>query len=335
MKLFPFLAALVATAAWADAVDVSVTARAQLGKGQPSVNVHIQEPIAGFKVNLKRSDGKDIEIKGGGKVGQTRTLDLNQPEGKFGYVGKLTVNFPNGTSSEMPLQFDAELWGPLHMKMDKADVDVAGRKVKFSLSRPAGKAVVRVLMDTGKTAFDGEVEFKGEPAGTPLEITWPEKPGKVMRISIQAYDTATFFTGVEISPWQIDIPHEEVNFDSGKSDIRAEENDKLDASYVQITDAVMKYGRLAELKLYIAGHTDTVGKADANKALSMNRAQALGRWLRKRGLSIPIFYEGFGEGALLVGTADETDEVKNRRAEYIIAIEAPTMGPTTQQWKRL
>lgn len=335
MRALASFVVLAACAAWADAVDVSVNARALMGKGQPSVNVHIQEPIAGFKVNLKRSDGKEIEIKGGGKVGQTRTLDLNQPEGKFSYSGKLTVNFPNGTTSEMPLQFDAELWGPLHMKLEKTDIDVPGRKVKFTLSRAAGKAVVKVMMDTGKPAFDGEVEFKGEPAGTPLEITWPEKPGRVMSITITAYDQATFFTGVEIHPWQIDIPHEEVNFDSGKWDIRAEENDKLDASYVQITDAVMKYGRLADLKLYIAGHTDTVGKNDANKTLSLNRARALGTWLRKRGLSIPVFYEGFGEEALAVGTADETDEVKNRRAEYIIAIDAPTMGPRAASWRKL
>ncbi len=333
-----FVAALaLSTASIADAVDLSVTSSALLGKGQPSVNVHILEKIAGFKLSLKRNDGKAIEIKGGGAVGQTRVLELNQPEGKFSYDGALTVNFPNGTSSQMPLQFDAELWGPLHMKCEKTDIDFEHRKLKFTLSRPAAKAVVQVLMDTGKYALNGEVPFHGEPAGTPLEITWPEKPGKVMKVSITAYDSASFFTGVEFTPWQINIEHKEVNFASGKWDVGSEEASKLEESYVAITDGVNKYGQYAEVKLYVLGHTDTVGKNDANRTLSLNRARAIGAYLRKRGLRIPIFVEGYGEEALLVGTADETAEAQNRRADYVMSINPPSLGkvPFEPKWQRL
>lgn len=331
------LLCLISTAAFADAISVSLNARTQMGQSYPSVNVHILEPIAGFRLKLKRSDGKDVDLKGGGKPGQTRTLELGQPEGKFGYTGALTVNFPNGTSSEMPMQFDTEMYGPLHMKLEKGDVDVPGRKLKFTLSRPAGKAVLKVLMDTGKYAFDGEVPFNGEAANTPLEVTWPEAPGKVMKISLQAYDTGTFFTGVELFPWQIDIPHEEVVFDSGKHDVRADEQSKLDKSYRLIDEAVGKFGKLADIKLYVVGFTDTVGPKDANKALSLNRARSIGQYLKKRGLRIPIFYDGFGEDALAVATADETDEQKNRRAQYIISIENPTVdkSPFPAKWQRL
>lgn len=337
VRLICVAALCVSTASFADAVNISVSSGVVLGKGQPSVNVHIQERIAGFKLSLKRSDGKDVEIKGGGKVGQTRVLELNQPEGKFSYTGTLTVNLPNGTSSEMPMQFDTELWGPLHMKCEKSDIDFENRKVKFTLSRPAAKAVVQVLMDTGKYAFNGEVPFNGEPAGTALFITWPQAPGKVMKVSIQAHDTATFFTGVEFSPWQIDIAHKEVNFASGKWDVGPEESEKLDESYVAITDVVNKYGQYAEVKLYVIGHTDTVGKGDANKTLSLNRARSIASYLRKRGLRVPIFYEGYGEEALMVGTDDEVAEARNRRADYVMSINPPTLGkvPFEPRWQRL
>ena len=327
----------VSTLSWADAVDLSVTSVAVLGKGQPSVNVHIQEPIAGFKLNLKRSDGKDIEVKGGGKVGQTRVLSLNPPEGKFSYVGALSVNFPNGTTAQMPLQFEAEMWGPLQMKCEKTDVDFEHRKVKFTLSRPAAKAVVSVLMDTGKYAFKGEVLFNAEPANARLEITWPESPGKVMKVSIQAYDTSSFFTGVEFSPWQIDIAHQEVSFASGKWDVSGDEAQKLEESFVSITDVVNKYGQYAEVKLYVVGHTDTVGKNQANRTLSLNRARAIAGYLRNRGLKIPIFYEGYGEEALRVATADEQGEPRNRRADYVMSINAPTLtqAPFEPKWQRL
>jgi outer membrane protein OmpA-like peptidoglycan-associated protein len=331
------LGLLTAGVALADSVSVTVTNVALLGKGQPTVNITILEPIMGFMVKLKRSDGKDVEIKGGGKPGQTRNLELNQPEGKFSYTGELSVNLPKGGTETMQMQFDAELWGPLHMKAEKADVDIEHRKIKVSIDRPAAKAVVKVMMDTGKAAFDGEIPFNGAAPNTPLEITWPEKPGKVMKVSIQVYDTLSFFSGVEFFPWQIDIPHEEVSFDSGKWDIKGDETEKVDSSYVKITDAVNKYGRLADIKLYVAGHTDTVGANAANRTLSLNRAKAIGLYLRKRGLSIPVFYEGFGEEAPAVQTPDETAEAGNRRADYTISIEAPRLehAPFQPTWHRL
>ena len=326
-----------AGAAWADAIDVKIKVSALLGQGDPSVQVLVLEPVAGLKLKLKRSDGKEIELKGSAKPGQTRVFDLPQAEGKFSYTGDLFVNLPNGTTQSMAMQFDTEVRGPLHMKCEKGDLDVERRKIKFSIDRPGDHAVVRVLMDTGRIAFDGQVPFNGAPANTPLEVTWPETPGRVLKISIQAYDTAKFFTGLEIFPWQIDIPHEEVNFDSGKWDVRGGEVDKLDKSYALISEAVNKYGRLAEIKLYVAGHTDTVGKNEANRTLSLNRARSIGAFLRKRGLTIPIFFEGFGEESLAVGTGDEEAEPKNRRAEYIIAVESPTIEPApfAPKWRKL
>ncbi|MHB8878672.1 MAG: OmpA family protein [Myxococcaceae bacterium] len=338
LRLLALASLLAATQASADAVYVSLSnQRAMLGQTVPAVNVQILEPIAGYRLTLKRSDGKTVDIKGGGRPGQTRILDLSQPEGKFEYEGELLVNLPNGSTSTMPMKFEAALFGPLRMKMEKKDFDLEKRTVVFRLSRPAGKAHVKVLMDTGRLAMDADVNFNGEPADTPLEVTWPEAKGKVMTVNIQGYDTETFFTGVEISPWQVDIPHEEVNFDSGKWDIRAEEKEKLDKSFRLIDDAVTKFGRLAEIKLYIAGHTDTVGPNASNRTLSLNRARSIGGYFKRKGLRIAVYFEGFGEDALLVQTADETDEQKNRRAEYIIAIESPETKntPFAPKWQRL
>ena len=46
----------------------------------------------------------------------------------------------------------------------------------------------------------------------------------------------------------------------------------------------------------------------------------------KRGLCVPIAYDGFGEIALKKLTADEVDEQENRRADYILAVEPPTVS---------
>lgn len=323
--------------ALADAVRVSLQPQAALGKGLPSLRVHIEEPIAGFELKLKRGDGHEVRVKGGGQPGVTRTLSLEQPEGRFHYEGELVVRFPDAEEASMPLSFDAELLGPLRLTVVPEDVDVEGRKLRFTLSRSASRAKVTVLMDTGKKAFDGEVSFQGEAAGTPLEVTWPAAEGRVLRISLQAFDTSDFFTGVELFPWRVDVPHEEVNFPSGRAEVPAAERRKLDASHALIADAVSRYGRFADLRLYIVGHTDTVGDTDANRELSLRRARVIAAYLRKRGLELPIFYEGFGEQSPRVATPDETDEAANRRAEYILSVEPPTLSPTPfpPRWRKL
>ncbi len=338
MRLLTALFALAASSALADVVDVSISPTAQRGKGLPFVSVQILEPIAGFRLMLTRDDGKKVDVKGGGKPGVTRRIELEQKEGKAAWKGELVVNAPNGTQSTMPLEFETTLFVPLFLQFDKTkDADIAGRKVYFKLTNPAQKAVLRVLMDTGDYAFDGEVPFNGDPPGTRLMVSWPEAKGQVMRVDLRAYDTGGFFTGVELTPWQVNIPHEEVNFDTGKWDLRAEEQPKLDKSYQLIADAVEKFGRLAEIRLYVAGHTDSVGPNAHNLGLSLNRARSIGGYFRKKGLRIPIYYEGFGEEALLVATPDETEEQKNRRAEYIISIDDPAAKNTgyVAKWKRL
>jgi outer membrane protein OmpA-like peptidoglycan-associated protein len=323
--------------ALADAIRVSLEGRAALGEALPTLLVHIEEPIAGFEVKLKRSDGKTVEVKGGGKPGITRRVELEQPEGRFHYEGELVVHFPDAESGTMPLSFDTELYGALKLEVRKEDVDVAGRRLRFTLNRPAGRMELTVLMDTGKKAFEGEVPFKGEPAGTPLELTWPKAEGRVMKISLRAFDTAEFYTGLDLFPWQVDIPHEEVNFASGSADVPAGERGKLDKSHAQIAEALAKYGRFASLRLYVLGHTDTVGATAANRELSLKRARSLATYFRKRGLKVPVFYEGFGEEAPVVATPDETAEAGNRRAEYIIAVEDPVLqhAPFPPRWRKL
>jgi len=337
MKRWSWLLAACPALAWADAVDVSLMPRAQVGKGLPSISIQIREPIAGFELKLHRSDGKDVLVRGGGRPGQTRTIDLTQPEGTFKYSGTLGINLPRGETASMPLEFEASLLGPLRIKVAPQDVDVPGRKLKFTLNRVATRAHLRVLMDTGQLAIDADIPLASAQADAPVELEWPEKQGRVLAIEVKAYDAESFFDGVELSPWQVDIPHEEVNFDSGKWDIRKDQEARLQQSYQLISDAVEKYGRLADIKLYIAGHTDTVGSNADNRVLSLNRARSIGAYFRRAGLRIAIFYEGFGEEALLVATPDNTDEARNRRAEYIIAAQTPTVAhaPFAPNWRKL
>jgi outer membrane protein OmpA-like peptidoglycan-associated protein len=126
------------------------------------------------------------------------------------------------------------------------------------------------------------------------------------------------------------VAHEDVNFRTDSAAIDPDETRKLDASLAQIDEIVKRAGRFMKLKLYIAGHTDTVGPPDKNRKLSLARAVAIGGYLRGKGLAIPIVVAGFGEDVPKVKTPDNTDERANRRADYVLGPAAgapPFKGP--------
>jgi len=69
----------------------------------------------------------------------------------------------------------------------------------------------------------------------------------------------------------------------------------------------------------IIGHTDTMGKAEANESLALKRAQAIAGKIQEAGLKTKeITVTSHGERNLLVKTPDETAEEKNRRVEITV-----------------
>ena len=76
---------------------------------------------------------------------------------------------------------------------------------------------------------------------------------------------------------------------------------------------------LADYKFRIEGHTDTVGSANYNQALSERRAKAVVSYIAsKYGVNTarlePV---GEGEQGLLVATPPQTPEPRNRRVQVI------------------
>ena len=69
----------------------------------------------------------------------------------------------------------------------------------------------------------------------------------------------------------------------------------------------------------VVGHTDSVGAQAANDTLSLQRAEAIRRELISRGIPAEnVQASGRGERELLVPTADNVAEARNRRVEIIV-----------------
>ena len=229
----------------------------------------------------------------------------------------------------------------LKVAVDKGKVDMKAHRLEVKMSRPAGKVKITVYGESNAVLADDEQDFTGRAGGTPLIVTWtPSSDEPVGKIAVRAYDAQGNWVGVEIAPWFVNIPHDDVNFKTDSAEIDAPEVPKVEAAFAKIEEALAKdsaAGRMhAGITLYIAGHTDTVGNPTHNFKLSQDRARSIAAWFRKRGVKIPISYEGFGETSLAVKTADNIDEVKNRRADYVLSDGPPTLSNTFKpSWKRI
>lgn len=333
------LAVLLApAAAGAESIEFEVKPKVYAGgKERPTITIHTVEDCDDVVVKLRRADGKALRFRTGRiPAGTVRKFALELPAGReMRFTGSIERR-KGGSIESLDLDFAAELIVPPTLRVDPAKVDLAAHRLELTSTRKVSKVEVEVTGDRGEDLGKTEVPFDAAVPGTPLKVEWKQAEGTVMRISLRVWDTDRFYQGLELFPWHVSIPHEEVNFASGSSRVEAAEEPKLASSLEQIQDAVERYGRFADLKLFVVGHTDTVGGADANRALSLQRARAICEYFRKHGLRVPIFFDGYGEDALKLATPDETDEVANRRAEYIVAIVPPPIaGARAASWKAL
>src|SRR6185295_1133287 len=182
-----------------------------------------------------------------------------------------------------------------------------------------------------------EQQFQAAPAGSPLVVHWSPPQESVARIEVYAYDVDDYFKGVAITPWSFEIPHEDVVFETDSAVIRPSEASKLQASLALIQKQLPRAQHLGTVTLFIVAHTDTVATADYNQELSTRRALSLARWFRSHGLKLPIACAGMGERALKVKTADEVDEPRNRRADYMLGLEPPRFknSGATPSWTKI
>jgi outer membrane protein OmpA-like peptidoglycan-associated protein len=232
---------------------------------------------------------------------------------------------------------DSHAKSPLLVDIDKTKVDLKENHLEVKASRALLRVTIKVTGDSGAVLADDSIDLGPQPAGAPLVVHWtPSSDEPVARIEVYAYDTDGYYKGIAIVPWSIAIPHEEVNFKTDSSQIEESERPKLEASFVKLTEALARHPEI-RVTLFLAGHTDTVGDAGYNLRLSRQRAQSIGRWFRQRGLKISIAFEGFGESALLVKTADQVDEPRNRRVDYILSVDEPVFKSSgfRPSWARL
>jgi len=101
-----------------------------------------------------------------------------------------------------------------------------------------------------------------------------------------------------------------VDFDAGRSAPRPESLPTLDS-------AAAMFLQYPELRLRISVHTDNLGQAADNRALSGRRAHALRDYLIDRGIRAErVEARGAGADEPIASNADEAGRALNRRVEF-------------------
>jgi OmpA-OmpF porin, OOP family len=102
-----------------------------------------------------------------------------------------------------------------------------------------------------------------------------------------------------------------INFETGKSDIKAESQKIIDDIAAMLKDS-------PALKVSIQGHTDNVGNAAANQTLSENRAKSVMNAVIAKGTDkTRLSAKGHGQTKPLADNGTEDGKAKNRRVEIV------------------
>jgi outer membrane protein OmpA-like peptidoglycan-associated protein len=305
----------------------------------PRLTITANQPVDKVEVLLNRDDGKVVdETIGELGVGAWRDVMLDGAAGKHKYSGRITC-VSNGVPIATQVSFETSMAGVLTVGLDKSRVDLVHGRLELQVSIPEGKIELKIISATdGSLLVDHEQSFAEHTPRDPLVVKWdpPAKDVEIGRVDVRVSDATGAFL-YSLFPWQVYIPHEEVAFATDSAAIAPTETPKLQASLAKIADALAKHKELGAIKLYVAGHTDTVGATKYNLGLSLKRAQSIAGWFRKSGLRTPIAFEGFGEQALRIATPDNTDEPRNRRVDYILSVEDPVLRATDFRpvWKTI
>lgn len=313
-------------------------------EGNASLELQSDENLKDVKVKLKGSDGTVVEKTVSIKAGKPTKVTWKQKDRQVTYQLDIEAgeSYSNG-EFEVVRPIAGGQQGSFTLLSDREDI-VDRQKIRYKTPFTLSSRELQVYNTDGELVTEELIADEVVEAGQNFEMTWHTTDEVFMIKVTGSDDTGYSYTDTRV-PWSVDIPHTEVNFDSGKHDIKPDEEWKVAEAFAVLVHELDGLDRANKAvngdlsaQLYIVGYTDTVGNASDNQKLSENRAKEIAKYFADKGAWCEIYYAGMGERGLAVETADSVDEVRNRRALYILGVQKPAGGghvPGQGAWKQL
>lgn len=197
--------------------------------------------------------------------------------------------------------------------------------IKLQLLNQANAVIEEVDIKDNKFAFSKEVDKKtakfrllGQATDTigEIHITSPNIRGKLaFRDKDKYFRFPQEAQAVELTEAEKEVvkkAFDNLEFNTGKDIIKNESYASLD----ELAELLKKY---PDWKLKIEGHTDNVGSRTSNLTLSKKRAEAVKKYLVKKGVSATRFeVKWYGPDKPIAPNDTEEGRQKNRRVEMTI-----------------
>lgn len=150
----------------------------------------------------------------------------------------------------------------------------------------------------------------------PVLAQTPPSPDSIVKALTPAGGMGATTRGIRVVHGKAAAPSVNLNVDfaTGSVQLTPEAVATLDSLGRALTDPTLAHDRFR-----IEGHTDTVGSAATNQALSEQRAQRVAEYLEDKFAIPPARLKpvGMGEQDLLVPTPPQTPEARNRRVRVV------------------
>jgi MYXO-CTERM domain-containing protein len=313
-------------------------------KGTAHVELTSDEPLSNVNVKITGSDGSTLTKTVNIKANKPTKITWTQKDRQVSYDIEIEANeaFTNGSFSvQRPIAGGKK--GAFELLSDRADI-VDRQVIKYKTPFTVSSRTLQVYDTDGDLITEKLVTDQVIEAGQTFEMSWNTNR-EVFMIKVTGEDDTGFsYTDTRV-PWAVDIPHTEVNFDSGKSIIKESEEWKVAEAFAVLVHELAGLDRAnaavngnLSAQLYIVGYTDTVGNGADNQKLSEDRAKAIAKYFFDKGAWCEIWYAGMGERGLAVETGDSVDNLANRRALYILGVQKPAGGgqvPSPSAWKKM
>ncbi|MFT4704101.1 MAG: outer membrane protein OmpA-like peptidoglycan-associated protein, partial [Bradymonadia bacterium] len=239
-------------------------------------------------------------------MGDVWAVTVDEPSRSADISVRIDANFA-GEAGYLSEEFAMEVLADMDFTVDLDSFDEGSRRFVMTMSQPAGHVELIVRGDSGRIIAERVVQFDGDSPGTPLEVTWSQANESILTLDVKAVGNTGEWSSQQFVPWNVELDPVFILFASGSAEIPDSGVEVLGERLREILATEERIREWVTIKLYVAGYTDTVGNGSDNQGLSESRAQALGEFFRERGVNFEIFYQGFGESALAVPTADSVD----------------------------
>jgi len=253
-------------------------------------------PMAGYHVyscEYSEFDAKDIPVK----VDEDRDVELETVEGEYQLV---VYMIDEGGTPASPLKILRNHTNAARAKGATVVMEAGNHSFMAGEWADIQEQIATLRMSQG--GKDYLVHLGSVNEGDFYAIASVSRQEMVQEVSVnelvEEFDRNGFLTL-------------EVHFDTAKATIKPESAATLD-------QAAQMLKQMAAVKAEVGGHTDNVGNADANMALSQQRAESVRAALVERGVGADrLVAKGYGAGSPVADNRSEEGRARNRRVELV------------------